>query len=1406
MLLSVLVFPQTGFAESKNIVASESFNDIVTATTPMKNSTGVGQALVKVTEEGEEKGLELSNSKVASSIYLKNPSVDKTISFYADLKYTGGWTATTFFIRNSANKQYTLASCNEKGELISANNQRITVLPKERDTNIQLTYDTQYKRLTVYVDGKCVLRARFLNTSAHTDVSGFGIAADSKTGKSFIVDNLAIFEGTAMLKSSDVPKAGYVAESAEVVVDTENSGDEQEYVSDSVYITRSFEDSSFPYFDKWRGLLAIENKGSIKVEKSLFEENHYAKIEKTEASKSYIQLSNLHRFARYQMFEVDVSTESNTPAGYILQSYDSGSANVYNAFLNVTKDGAIKTHTGVEIAKVRPMEWTRIGVFVNLEDRYFDVYANGELKAENIPFKNTELIGFSVFRIGTDEYANTGTLLVDNIKVYEGKTFRQVPPDVRATRPVKDSVARGYINTDKAVNPYSSTYYSNLEKKTAEHKMILEDNDQTCYMHIDDLKGLFGENVKPDGAHSTEQDYYNLSMTAKATGYPETRVDTRFYMFSKGGIDLTEDQLETIIAYLFFERPSTEQIKADFSKVTNENQRPRVGMNSDDLAKIRAGYKTDPYLIKWSNNVFEDAEAALKKARFNYDKIKTDMTSSRASFDDLSTLALTYLLIGGQQYLDKAWEILYDICLLDYFGKENCLCAGEFTYTLAVGYDWLYDYWTEEQKEILVKNIYEKGIMNGMDMYYNQLEESVDMYTEWWNSSNNFLPVINGGWIAGSLAIMDTHPDPSAELISLCLVAIENHIKAYYPAGAWTEGSGYWRYSLHFLSRMVTTMENSLGSSYSLMNYPGLDKTGWFGTSTGGSTTSFGFGDAGGGGFVNNKALQYLATRYNDKELMAVRFNEYDVYGIRGDWEDMIYYNPELRDSDVEVALDTYVEGMETVVLREKWYDTGSTSVATSGGNNIRGHGHMDIGSFQIDMAGERFVQDLGAENYNAKGGYFNTGRYFFYATRPEGHNLYIINPEDSLEYFGQEKNAVATGEIKVSKPKGAIATMDLDEAYAPWATSAKRGYMLSDNRRSVTIRDEIDLIKPDSEIYWFAHTKADIEIIDSKTALFTLNGKKVLATVETNAASTELKVMEPESISPCTKEQVGNTDYSAKNIRKLAVVCKASGKLNITVKFKQYDDSMIDPEPTKLSIDEWTIPDGEVIPLPEVDAIYINGKLVDKFDGSVTGYSYMMPVTATAPFQVSVDTNLKYELTQAPAIGGDAIIKVYSDIDSSVYRTYRVNFWQREPLGDVDGMRRYPVLAGTSSENATENNIPDSANDGDFKTWWSALAADKDVGQWLMFELDDVFPVEKIGIAWYNGETRVGKYKLEISEDGVNWTTIYNGDTLSYKGNQPEYKDVGGRNVKYVKVTGYGTTVNQFVMISELQVLGNKR
>ena len=81
----------------------------------------------------------------------------------------------------------------------------------------------------------------------------------------------------------------------------------------------------------------------------------------------------------------------------------------------------------------------------------------------------------------------------------------------------------------------------------------------------------------------------------------------------------------------------------------------------------------------------------------------------------------------------------------------------------------------------------------------------------------------------------------------------------------------------------------------------------------------------------------------------------------------------------------------------------------------------------------------------------------------------------------------------------------------------------------------------------------------------------------------------------------------------------------------------------------------------------------------------------------------------------------------------------------------------------------------------------------------------EKVGTSWMSGNARTYKIKLEISTDGINWESIFEGQT-SGTTNEVEYVNAGNKNARFVRCTAYGNSVNNWNSLTEFVVLGNQR
>ncbi len=1381
------LFSVPAFSANSSIdfLITDTFDSELTGSIPSKASVD-GTPVVTVVEEGKNKALELSGSASGGGVYYSVAPTDDNVTFWAEIKNSAVYSRFNIYVNDNAGKSQTLISLSDDGKLSSYEPRVVYGFSKGRFTSIQLTYNSKHKKLSLYVNGKKVFYERYSGPSAVTSVSGFGIKCDGKEGASVLLDNVAIYNGKAVLKDSSlIPKAAYNHNAAE----TDISSDAAPQVGSTVFLNRTFDEEDMGYKDGYD----IFDNTDVTHETGLLDGNKYIRLAKNTNAQAYIQYRASADIPNIVVdMKLSLDSDMDTATGNLIYAYESIDGQlVLTPYVRIYSGGRIAAQNGTTVAALKKYKWTNLVFAADFSSRNYDIYVDGELVLNDIPLPFPQNQGMGVIRTGFEAHSIMGAVLIDDLKVYEGTEPRIIEGSVKKNVLPDDTLAQRYLGSMKAIGLHSDAVYNGREKIFTQNEIVFE--NKNTYMHEADLKTLFGENATPTGAYSKKDGYYSADETAKALNYQRFEYEARAVIYSPSVIELSEEQLDTIHKYLLFDKPSADNIKDMFAKTNSSH--PRIIMSADDLDRVKRLYSEgDPYIKKWGDQIIEDASAMFGKAEYTYDIVSSNMNDVAYAVDDIKNLAMAYYLTGNTRYVARAWTFMKNICELTTWNPMSYLDVGELTAILAIGYDWLYNVLTEEQRTYLAKTIYERGVEYTNRIYYNQLP-STEAYTSWWNATNNWNAVCNGGVMLGAMAIFESYPDTCADFIRNASRALEYMMPQFYPDGAWAEGGGYWNYALQYTVYTIASFQNTLGDDLGFIDTPGFSNTGWFGTSLSGSTGFNNFGDNV-IQFINNPQVMWCANEFNDSVLASARITEMENLGHRGTVADMIYYNPELLGADSSLPLDTRSPGVEVVGLREKWYDQGSTFLGFNGGSAMRSHGHLDLGTFVVDMAGERIISDPGAESYSASG-YFSTKRFDYYRARPEGHNIYVINPTNSPDDYGIDRNAFALTTDPVSKNRGAYSSVDLTESYQRDVTKAVRGYMLTDDRRNVLVRDEIDL-KGESDIYWFLHTKAEIEMEDKNTAVLNLNGKKIKVQILTNASS---YTFGPAEAAPLpTSPQITQSNNASSNLRKLTLNMKANGHLTVTVKISQYDDPAANNPIPDINIADWTLPDGEVTPLPTADMIYADGVALEDFDSFITGYNTLCPKKQEAVPVITVAAKHRYEVMQSKEFGVDTIVKVYSDTDPSVYRVYRINFYKLPPLSDVNGMTRYGVAEVTASDVPQEENAPVNVIDQDFGTRWSANGA----GHWIQLELEDVYTIDRIGVSFMNGDARVTPYKLELSEDGVNYTEVFNGKSLGTTSSY-EFRDISSKKAKYVKLTVYGNNVTTWNSVTEFAALGKR-
>lgn len=600
-----------------------------------------------------------------------------------------------------------------------------------------------------------------------------------------------------------------------------------------------------------------------------------------------------------------------------------------------------------------------------------------------------------------------------------------------------------------------------------------------------------------------------------------------------------------------FVPPLAEELAAGF-----ENAHPRIVASKTDFDRLREEYQADPYLKTWSAAVLRQAENIVKadinqQGGYYIGYVIPDglrlLNMSRRVLDFQQCLGMAYQLTGDRRYAEKAWMILEKAGARDGaiapeqfpdWNPVHYLDTAEMTAAFAIGYDWMYDYFSEPQRQYIRQSI----IRYGLDLAEKAYRGEEIPGKPWWvNVKHNWNAVCNGGMLMGALAIAEDNRAQSFAVAEGALRGLADMLPSFAPDGAWVEGPGYWGYTLKYLSMLDATLRASVGTDFGIAQADGMERTGEFILQLDGPCGTNNFHDAG-AGHINQPEVFWLSSICQNPGLAAARLQNMQSYGLSGGVMDLLWYETKTGGQEVGLPKDAYFRAAETGCFRSGWNGTQDTWLSFHGGKNNVNHTHLDNGTFVFDALGKRWAEDLGSDGLTYDNSYTGS-RWDVYRTRAEGHNTLVINPDNSP---GQDLSADTPILRFTSEPECARAVMDLSSAYSAQASRVLRGYKMEEGRQTVTIRDELELKKDGAEVYWFLHTKAS-PVVAGKYVLLSQGGEMMkLEFSVTGAGSASLSVMDaaPLPTSPNPDGQEKNT-----GIKKVAIRVVGSGAVAITVK-----------------------------------------------------------------------------------------------------------------------------------------------------------------------------------------------------------------------------------------------------------------
>lgn len=483
-----------------------------------------------------------------------------------------------------------------------------------------------------------------------------------------------------------------------------------------------------------------------------------------------------------------------------------------------------------------------------------------------------------------------------------------------------------------------------------------------------------------------------------------------------------------------------------------------------------------------------------------------DLAGGRSAVDArtsyLQRLAFTYQITRDERLLDVAYDIAIELGKWQHWGPGHFLNCADGSQPFSLFLDWTYNFYVERYEngntKYDVKNLerilYRNGVLEGVvaTFRYNTEYQSPpvgnggSLYN---HRDNNWNAVCTAGMVSSALALLGSDleydysilyggsnheingsiSEWSAWLISDNIKTLmANGMGQYAPEGAYIESPGYWNYGTNNFFELCSALKTATGTDYGLMDCWGIDQTCYFAVHTESSDyRTFNYHD-GSMGQQDGSYFLFVADHFGDTNLANVRLTQL-AGGKSAQLIDLFYY-PTGEFEQTVMEYDYFCKQLDLYCARSSW-EKGALYVGMMGGINKLGHGQIDAGSFVYHNAGTVWFIDLGTENYNSAGFWPEATRYRYYVMKPEGNNtITLVSDPQNLPY-GQDLNSTAPMTQYGSNEHGSYAVLDMTATLKGNATTWTRGMMLTNDRKTTVIQDEI-YFEGVQEAYWFAHVR----------------------------------------------------------------------------------------------------------------------------------------------------------------------------------------------------------------------------------------------------------------------------------------------------------------------------------------------
>ena len=527
---------------------------------------------------------------------------------------------------------------------------------------------------------------------------------------------------------------------------------------------------------------------------------------------------------------------------------------------------------------------------------------------------------------------------------------------------------------------------------------------------------------------------------------------------------------------------------------------PRLLLHAGEEEEIRLAIETQPVMAEADSAILAYCDETLNQPPHPRRMAGFRIERMQVPLQRIFYLSYAYRVHGDRRYADRAIEEMLNTAEYEDWNPGHFLDVAEITMGMAIGYDWLYDEMTAEQRRRVASAI----SRHGLDA--SKIDKDAWFYTAF----QNWNQVCNAGLVFGAIAVWDEYRDDAVIILDKCFDS--NYLtltEGYSKEGAYAEGYGYWGYGSAFQILLIAALESAFGSDMGLMDgHDRFFRSGTFMQMMNRPTgLCFDYADSGREAAAEHM-LAWLAVKTGDESLLypevqKLRKNHFSRMDMQRLLPFFLISARKIDFAKLRVPDGRFFTtgGLTPLyIYRSGWESEDDTYLGIKAGLISSNHSHCDVGSFVFDADGVTWADDLGLQPYlslESKGvdlwnRWQNSSRYDVFRIGPFSHNIITVNGHrpDVYQYIDFTRTWCEDAQ------KGA--EMNLKMLYWEDLKDYRRTViLLGEDDAELLVKDELRAGDHPAIVRWNLCTTAQAEIMDDTCIRLFADGHERLLRLE---------------------------------------------------------------------------------------------------------------------------------------------------------------------------------------------------------------------------------------------------------------------------------------------------------------------